>query len=183
MNTFEQDLEQAVAYHGHLCGGQMSGVRMARYALRLLDIPDPKAEKRLVCYIETDRCITDAIGTVTGCSLGRRTLKWMNYGKMAATFVDLRTGRAVRISSNGKHHAPDGADLVAYFAPLTDEELFDIQWVEVDMAPGDLPGPPCAVEVCSRCGETVLDGKHVIRNGRVLCRACADRSYYRPAAD
>ena len=183
MNTLEQDLEQAVAFHGHLCGGQMSGVRMARYALRLLDIPEPKKGKRLICYIETDRCITDAIGTVTGCSLGRRTLKWLNYGKMAATFVDLQTGRAVRIFSNGKHFAPEGADLREFFAQFSDEELFDIQWVTVDMAPGDLPGPPCARAVCSQCGETVLDGKHIIRNGQVLCRACADGAYYKPVQE
>ncbi|WP_071428917.1 FmdE family protein [Angelakisella massiliensis] len=183
MNTFEQDLQEAVAFHGHLCGGQMSGVRMARYALRLLGIEEPKKSKRLICYIETDRCITDAIGTVTGCSLGRRTLKWLNYGKMAATFVDLETNKAVRISSNGKHYAPQGADLVEYFSKLTDEDLFNVQWVTVDMAPGDLPGPPCATAVCSQCGESVLDGKHIIRNGRVLCRACADGAYYKPAQD
>ncbi|MEG1585083.1 MAG: FmdE family protein, partial [Anaerovorax sp.] len=72
MISFHEDLERAVKYHGHLCSGQVLGVRMARMGMRLLGIEDPDNFRDLIAYVETDRCIADAVGTVTGCKLGRR---------------------------------------------------------------------------------------------------------------
>ena len=102
------DAEQLEAYlaaaaeaHGHLCAGQVLGVRLAMLGLQKLGIEDPRGKdrKRLVTFVEIDRCATDAVGLVTGCRLGKRALKFRDWGKMAATFVDLSTGKAVRIAA------------------------------------------------------------------------------------
>ncbi len=99
MESIDELLRQAETAHGHLCAGQVLGVRMAMLGCRRLGLTEPRGRdrKRLVTFIEIDRCATDAIGVVTGCRLGKRALKFRDWGKMAATFVDLETGRAVRI--------------------------------------------------------------------------------------
>src|ERR1700723_3420627 len=101
MSTLEDLLEEAKAAHGHLCAGQVLGVRLAMYGCGCLGIEDPRGadRKRLVTFVEIDRCATDAIGVVTGCRLGKRALKFRDWGKMAATFIDLETNRAIRIAA------------------------------------------------------------------------------------
>ena len=182
MNTFEQDLHEAITYHGHLCTGQVVGVRMARLALKKLDINDPKNFRDLVVYVECDRCLTDAIGTVTGCKLGRRNLKWMDYGRSAASFLNLQTGDAIRISSKKKNNPPDGMDMVEFFEGITDEAMFNIQPVQIHYRPEDLPGKPLDKMTCPICGEMVMDGRQVEKNGVAMCKACANGAYYEPKA-
>ena len=99
MQNLDELLQEAAVAHGHLCAGQVLGVRMAMLGCNRLGIADPRGKdrKRLVTFVEIDRCATDAIGVVTGCRLGKRALKFLDWGKMAATFVDLESGRAVRI--------------------------------------------------------------------------------------
>lgn len=177
MRTFEEDLQRAEAYHGHLCSGQILGVRMARLGLKTLGIENPDAYRNLIVYVETDRCLADAIGTVTGCKLGKRTLKWMDYGKTAATFLDLTSGRAVRIHRR-KHISPEG-DLKAFFEQFSDEELFVVTPVHIDICRTELPGPPAEVAVCAFCGEDILDGRQLEKDGKCCCRACYDGGYYR----
>lgn len=178
MNSFEQDLQNAVEYHGHLCSGQIIGVRMARYALNLLGIDNPKAFRDLVVYVECDRCLTDAIGTVTGCKLGRRNLKWMDYGKSAATFLNTRTDDAVRIYRIGHMYPSEGEDLVEFFNRIPDEKMFHANQVKVYYKPTDLPGKPLDSMICPICGEEVIDGRQVVRDGQEICKACNDGAYY-----
>src|SRR6201985_3601572 len=101
MSRFEELLEEAKIAHGHLCAGQVLGVRLAMLGCARLAIEEPRGRdrKRLVTFVEIDRCATDAIGVVTGCRLGKRALKFRDWGKMAATFVDLQSDRAIRISA------------------------------------------------------------------------------------
>src|SRR6185312_11980538 len=101
MDSFSDYLREAEAAHGHLCAGQILGVRMAMAGLSRLGISDPRGadRKRLVTYVEIDRCATDAVMVVTGCRLGKRALKFLGWGKMAATFVDLQSGKAVRVAA------------------------------------------------------------------------------------
>jgi len=178
MKTFERDLNEAVAYHGHLCSGQLTGVRMARLALETLGIDDPKSFRDLIVYVECDRCLTDAIGTVTGCSLGHRNMKWMDYGKSAATFLNFSTGEAIRISRKTHEHPPADVDLIEYYDGITDEDMFNITRVKVRYRPEDLPGKPLDAMTCPKCGEEVIDGRQVIRDGVAMCKACADGAYY-----
>ncbi len=192
MRTLEEWLEDAAAFHGHLCPGQILGVRMALLGCRLLGLnpEDPGDRRGLIVYVEIDRCLTDAIATVTGCRLGRRTLKHIDYGKAAATFVDTRTGRAARIVARDDaretalHLAPPGLSKTAAqrhaYRIMADEDLFRVQWVQVTIPPEDLPGHPLRRVFCARCGEGINDGREVVRDGLMLCRACAGEPYYTP---
>lgn len=188
MKTLDEYLQLAERAHGHLCAGQVLGVRMAMLGLRLLGIEDPIRErKRLLTCVEIDRCVTDAVSLVANCRLGKRSLKFFDWGKVAATFVDLQTGRAVRIAAreSSKQRAremfpdleKDQGQQKAY-AVLPDDELFSQQWVRVEVRPEDLPGFKAPRVVCAECGEGINFKREVVVNGRVLCRSCAGESYY-----
>lgn len=179
MNTFREDVERAGAYHGHICSGQCIGVKMARLGLKILGLDPEKDRRRIYVFVECGRCPADAIGIVTGTRLGRRTLRAMDYGKVAATFVDLETNHAVRIQRRQRRHPAEGEDMIAFYENLPDEEIFKIQKVAVDLPPCDLPGKPVEVQFCAVCGEDVTDSRHVVRDGRFLCKSCADGAYYR----
>ncbi|RPF42175.1 formylmethanofuran dehydrogenase subunit E [Hydrogenoanaerobacterium saccharovorans] len=179
MNSFREDLKRAVDYHGHLCSGQVLGVRMARMGLRLLGIDDPLAFRDLIVYVETDRCIADAVGTVTGCKIGRRRLKWMDYGKTAVSFLNLQDGQAVRIYREKLIYPADGEDLVEFYEALSDEELFIAQPIEIPIRPEDMPGKPIMAATCEICGEEVIDGRHIQVDGHIFCKGCHGGHYYR----
>jgi len=192
MKSFDEYLAIAEQVHGHLCAGQILGLRMALYGLRLLGLDDPtgKERKRLVTFIEIDRCAADAVGVVTGCRLGRRALKFRDFGKVAATFCDLQGNRAVRVvaKESSRQRArelyPDIQDKnqqqMRAYREMADEELFEAQWVRVRLNPEELPGYKAPRAVCEACGEGVSFKREVLRDGRVLCRACAGESYYEP---
>ena len=135
MRTYEEDLQAAAAYHGHLCAGMFIGVRMARYALKLLGIEEPLKFKDLIVYVEIDRCASDAVCVVTGCTLGRKRLKLVNYGKMAATFVNIATNEAIRLAAVGNKQPLEGGDSHQFWAGFRDEELFKAEKVAVDILP------------------------------------------------
>ncbi len=188
MKTLEEYLQLAAVAHGHLCAGQVLGVRLAMMGLRELGIIDPIAErKRIVTYVEIDRCMTDAIALVANCRLGKRALKFRDWGKVAATFVDLQTGRAIRIAAreSSKEIARDmfpemtkDAGQQKAYAELSEEVLFDKKWVRVEVKPEDLPGYKGPRVVCAECGEGINFGREVLQDGRTLCRACAGETYY-----
>src|SRR5271169_4494602 len=188
MKSLAEYLELAAIAHGHICAGQILGVRLAMCGLTELGIADPIADrKRIVTYVEIDRCVTDAVALVANSRLGKRALKFRDWGKVAATFCDLETGRAVRIAAKesskqaAKQMFPellkDAGQQKAY-AQLFDEILFDKQWVKVEVQPEDLPGFKGLRVVCAQCGEGINFKREVIRDGRTLCRACAGERYY-----
>jgi formylmethanofuran dehydrogenase subunit E len=188
MKTLAEYLVLAEQAHGHICAGQVLGVRLAMCGLRELGIEDPIAErKRLVTYVEIDRCVTDAVALVANCRLGKRALKFRDWGKVAATFVDLQTGRAVRLAAreDSKEKAramfpeldKEKGQQKAYGA-LPDDALFDRKWVRVTVAPEDLPGFKGPRVVCAECGEGINFKREVILDGRALCGACAGGRYY-----
>lgn len=186
METLEELLPKAEAAHGHMCPGQILGVRMALLGLKLLGIDDPRGadRKRLVTFVEIDRCATDAIGLVTGCRLGKRTLKFRDWGKMAATFVDLPSGRGVRIVALEQsrelarrlfpHIEDKKAQQMAAYRDLPDAELFLHQPVTVALGESELPGYRGERSVCAQCGEGVNFGRFVEVQDRRLCLSCAD---------
>lgn len=180
MRTLDQDLADARAYHGHLCHGMVMGVRMARYGCSLLGIDDPRSYRDLMVYVEIDRCASDAVGVVCGVTLGRRRLKWKDYGKLAATFVDLASGKAFRLAPrNDVPRGPRGVDPIEFWKDWADEALFTFAPVTVDIPIEDLPGPPVASVDCDGCGESVKDRREVSVDGKILCRSCAGDSYYK----
>lgn len=193
MKSFEEYLHDAEQAHGHLCAGQVLGVRMAMLGLLKLGIDDPhgKDRKRLVTFVEIDRCATDAVGVVTGCRLGKRALKFKDWGKMAATFVDVSTGKAIRIAAKESSKAlaremypevesKNQQQMLAY-RKMPDEELFSTQWVKVELAPEEFPGYKSERIVCEECGEGINFRREVHRDGKILCQSCAGGCYYEPA--
>lgn len=180
----------AALAHGHLCAGQILGLRLALHGLDLLGIEDPagKDRKRLVTFVEIDRCVTDAITLVTGCRLGKRALKFRDFGKVAATFCDLREDRAVRVvalessKQRAKELFPGIADrnqqqMTAY-REMPVSELFQHQCVRVALGPEEFPGYKGARRTCAVCGEGVNFERFTERDGQTLCRGCADGNYY-----
>ena len=192
VQTFEELLSASVAAHGHLCPGQIVGVRLAMLGCRLIgfDVPCPYHQlKQLIVFIEMDRCTGDAVAHVTGVKLGRRSLKFADYGIMAATFINLETQQAYRVLSTeeARDLAPlyagpgldkRGQQLEAYRV-MPDSVLFRVQEVEVDLSPYDLPGPTRRKVACAQCGQVVRDHREVIQDGQPLCRPCAGGAYFK----
>ncbi|MBF0474080.1 MAG: formylmethanofuran dehydrogenase [Nitrospirae bacterium] len=187
---FEELLEESVKIHGHLCAGQVLGVRLTIYGLSLIGITDPKGadRKKFMVYVEIDRCATDAIQSVSGCSLGKRTMKFADYGKMAATFLNLETKHAVRIIARedsrdaAKEYFPDipdkyQAQLEAYKI-MPESSLFDIMEVSIKILPEDMPGRPIKRVQCELCHEFVQDNRDIEVDGMILCKTCHVGGYY-----
>lgn len=192
MKSFDEYLRDAERAHGHLCAGQVLGVRMAMLGMAKLGIEDPqgKDRKRLVTFVEIDRCATDAVSVVTGCRLGKRALKFRDWGKVAATFVDVSSGKAVRVAARESSKAlarkmhpeiesKNQQQMLAY-REMHEDELFSTEWVKVELPPEEFPGYKGDRIVCSECGEGINFRREVQRGDRVLCRACAGERYYQP---
>ncbi len=195
MPSLDDYLREAEKAHGHLCAGQILGVRMALLGLQKLGIEDPRGKdrKRLVTFVEIDRCATDAIAVVTGCRLGKRALKFRDWGKMAATFVDLGVkdasiGKAIRIAAKESSKAvarsmhpeienKNQQQMLAY-REMMDDDLFTTQWVKVDLPPEEFPGYKSDRIVCAECGEGINFHREVERDHKILCQACAGERYY-----
>jgi len=185
MESLDELLDKAKVAHGHLCAGQILGVRMALLGLKQLGIADPHGadRKRLATFVEIDRCATDAIGLVTGCRLGKRTLKFRDWGKMAATFVDLASGEAVRVVAlEGSrdlardlypHIEDKSRQQMQAYRELGDGQLFRVERVHVRAEPAELPGYKAERVTCAGCGEGVNFGRYEEVDGRRLCLSCA----------
>ena len=192
MLSLDEYLLEAEKAHGHLCAGQVLGVRLAMLGLEKLGIEDPRGKdrKRLVTFVEIDRCATDAIAVVTGCRLGKRALKFRDWGKMAASFVDVSTGKAIRIAAKESSKAlarsmhpeiesKNQQQMLAY-REMPEDDLFTKQWVKVELPAEEFPGYKGERIVCTECGEGINFRREVLRDGRLLCRACAGEKYYKP---
>ena len=190
MKSFDELLRDAEIAHGHLCAGQVLGVRLAMRGLELLGIDDPygKDRKRLITFVEIDRCATDAVAVVTGCRLGKRALKFRDWGKVAATFVDLESGRATRVCAKESSKAlarqlhpeienKNQQQMLAY-REMSNQDLFTEQWVKVELPPEELPGYKGQRIACAECGEGINFQREVERDGKILCRGCAGERYY-----
>ena len=195
MKSLDEYLRDAERAHGHLCAGQVLGVRLAMLGLTRLGIDDPdgKDRKRLVTFVEIDRCATDAVAVVTGCRLGKRALKFRDWGKIAATFVDVTSGKAVRVAAKESSKAlaeqmhPELGDknsqqMLAY-REMRDHDLFTTEWVKVELPPEEFPGYKGERVVCQLCGEGISFRREIRRDGKVLCKACAGERYYEKLDD
>jgi formylmethanofuran dehydrogenase subunit E len=199
VESFDELLAMAEIAHGHLCAGQILGVRMAMLGCHRLGVEEPRGRdrKRLVTFVEIDRCATDAIGVVTGCRLGKRALKFRDWGKMAATFIDLTPDdsaqyRAIRIAAreSSKELArtlhpeienKNQQQMLAY-REMPDADLFTEEWVRVPLPPKEFPGYKGGRLACAQCGEGINYDRFVERDGQRLCLACAnpEERYYQP---
>ena len=191
MESFDILLEGSAKEHGHLCPGQVVGVRMAMLGCRLIGLDNPRSLdqlKKLIVYIEMDRCTADAVAYVTGVKLGRRSLKFTDYGIMAATFLNLETNEAYRILST-----EESRDLCSVYAPeiqkkserqlkaykrMPENVLFKVYRVDIPYSKYDLPGPSGKKSVCAKCGQVVRDNKEVMVEDKPYCQPCANGAYF-----
>lgn len=185
-------IDECGSLHGHICPGQVLGVRMAILGCHLVGIEDPRGveRKKLFVWVEIDRCVTDAITAVTGVRLGKRSLKFLDYGKVAATFLNLSENLAFRVLA--KEESRELAD--ALFPAIADKkerqmltyreadvsELFKVEPVRIELDEFEMPGRPRRRIICAQCGEGINDGRDLSNalNQRV-CRSCAFGGYYR----
>ncbi len=193
MEPIDQLVEQYDLKHGNLCPGALLGLRMAVLGCALVGIENPRGADRnkLVVWVEIDRWLADAVEAVTGARLGKRTLKFFDYGKLAATFLNVETGKAVRVVALESSRSL--ADLrhseiedkyerqMRTYREAAEEELFDVTDVEVQVRGKDLPGHPRSRVICHKCGEGVNDGREINLPDRItLCRPCVYGTYYQP---
>lgn len=189
MLPLETLLELTAARHSHLCPRQVLGVRMGLRAAALLGLDLPQQDKRLFTFMETDGCAADGVSVATGCWVGRRTMRIVDYGKVAATFVDTLTGQAFRVWPN-----PDARNRAAEFAPpgadrwhaqlfgyqsMPDALLLVAAPVALSVSLAAIISQPGLRAVCEQCGEEIMNAREQMCDGRLLCQACAGSPYYR----
>lgn len=184
----ESVLQETAAMHRHLCPRQVLGARIGLLAGARLGLAVPLQDKRMLALVETDGCFADGVSVATGCWVGRRTMRLMDHGKIAATFVDVQTGSSVRIAPvpNARnlaraHAQPGQGKWQAYlegYQTIPDDELFTVQPVSLTFSLDELLSSPRARAVCEACGEEIVNGREVHVQDRVLCRACAGESYW-----
>lgn len=192
MKSLDECLKDSYAFHGENCPGQVIGTRMAIIGCKYIGLDNPKSNeqrKKIIVYVEMDRCATDAIMAVTGCRPGKRTLKIMDYGIMAATFINLETGKAVRVLAREESRtlAPKYAPEVKgkyqqqreAYKIMPEEELFKIEEVKVKIPPEDMPGKSLKRIQCEECEDYVQDCKDVKVDNRILCKPCAFGGYFK----
>jgi formylmethanofuran dehydrogenase subunit E len=189
--TLDELLEECGRLHGHLCAGQLLGVRMSLLGCKLIRIEDPRGQdrKKLIVWVEIDRCMADALVAVTGVRLGKRSLKHFDYGKVAATFLNTETGEAVRVVALDESRTLADAryphienkkerQFLAY-REAADGELFSVERVRVKYGEMDAPGRPRARVRCANCGEGINDGRELaLEDGTLVCRPCGVGGYY-----
>lgn len=181
----------AARHHNHLCPRQVLGVRIGLLAGKALNIVVPQAEKRLFAFVECDGCGMGGIAVASGCFVERRTLRVLDYGKLAATFVDTHTGQAVRIHPHpdsrqaAQRLLPDSPDswhaqLEAYQV-LPDEQILVIEPVRLAVSMEAIISQPGLRADCTICGEEIINDRQVIVDGKAVCQTCAGESYFIPA--
>lgn len=192
MGDLQTLLTQTAELHHHLCPRQVLGVRMGLYAGELLGLELPQTDKRVFTFVETDGCFADGVAVATGCWLGHRTMRLIDYGKVAATVVDTCTGRALRLWPNPEarqragQHEPDAqsrwhAQLTAY-QTMTDAELLCVADVQLNVSMQAIISRPGVRVACEQCGEEILNERQLFVGGRLLCKSCAGDSYWSTTA-
>jgi formylmethanofuran dehydrogenase subunit E len=186
--TLDEILAASAALHKHLCPRQVLGARMGMLAGIVLGLDLPRDDKRLLAIVETDGCFVDGLSVATGCTAGHRTLRVEDYGKVAATFVDARTEQAVRLAPSADsrllapRYAPEArnkweAQLLGY-QRVPDDQLFSVQAVRLKTPVAQIVSRPGLRAACDLCGEEIINGREVEREGLTVCRACAGEAYY-----
>lgn len=181
-------LECSAARHKHLCPRQVLGVRMGLLAAQLMQLSLPQSNKRLITIVETDGCFADGIAVATGCELGHRTLRLVDFGKVAVTFIDTVTENAFRISMccESREHAAalknhNASRWQAYldaYKVMPADKLFVVKPVKLLFSVAHLVSKPTHRVVCAECREEIFNQREIVVEDRVLCAACAGKTYY-----
>lgn len=188
MEELEKYLKKGKEFHGGVCPGIVIGTRIALAGLRELGMDPDVFNPNLMVFVEIDRCMADAVHAVTSVTLGHKTLKYKEFGKFAATFFDMKSGKAVRVRASeigrkgedlDKIIKKDFEKMIENLKVIPEDELLTIEEVDLDLNQEDYPGFPKFKTHCKECGEQILDRKELTVEGRVLCRSCAGENYYK----
>jgi formylmethanofuran dehydrogenase subunit E len=192
VQSLDEILIECEQLHGHMCAGQLLGARMALLGCRLVGLDDPRGadRRKTIVWVEIDRCMADAVSAATGVRLGKRSLKYADYGKVAATFLNTETSKAVRVVARESSRALADERFSSLaskrerqfraYSEATDEELFASEFVRLELDEMDAPGSPRSRVTCAVCNEGVNDGREVTRpDGSVVCRGCERGTYYK----
>lgn len=192
MHTLDVILAESAKRHKHLCPRQVLGARMGLFAAELLGVELPRSDKRLLVISETDGCAVDGLIAATGCRIGSRTLRILDFGKVAATFADVYTEETIRIvpQQEARFAASDYAPRASHkweamllgYQKMPMSDLFVVQQVKLDMSLSEIISRPGRKVICEICDEEIINGREVLKDGAVLCRACAGEKYYHPLA-
>ncbi len=181
-------LKQSSAQHDHLCPRQVLGVRMGLAGMAAIGLPTPMPHKAALVFIESDGCFATGIEVSTGAAVGHRTLRVVDLGKIAATFANVATGCAIRLSI-----LPDVRKQALLYAPgvkaryyaqlkgyqlMPESELFSFQEVNLQPALKAIVSKPGLRAKCAQCGEEIINERQVLVDGKALCRTCAGNGYY-----
>lgn len=190
MRDLQEILDLSSSWHTHLCPRQVLGARMGLAGAAALGLEIPRRDKRLLAFIETDGCFSSGVEAATGCSVHHRTLRVVDYGKIAVTFVDVQTGTAVRIApqahvrQKAREYAPEEkkhyyAQLVGY-QRMPEAELLTVQAVRLTTPVGKIVSRAVVRVNCSACGEEIINERELLRDGQIFCQSCIDAAYYEP---
>ena len=189
MRSLEAILQESASRHKHLCPRQVLGARMALYASELLGLDLPRKDKRLLVIAETDGCTVDGLIAATGCHVGGRTLRILDFGKVAATFVDTHTENAFRLiptpecRSLALDHVPNARThweaMLRGYQSIPNEDLLKVQSVRLDIPLAEIISKPGRKSECMQCGEEIINGREVTKDNLTLCRACTGDGYFR----
>lgn len=193
MRSLDEILRESSARHKHLCPRQVLGARMALYASELLGLELPRTDKRLLVIAETDGCTVDGLIAATGCHVGGRTLRILDFGKVAATFIDTYTESAFRLApkpearSLALEHIPGTRThweaMLKGYQVIPNETLFKIQTVRLEVPLAEIISKPGRKSTCMQCGEEIMNGREILSQDVVLCRACAGDGYFQVIED
>ncbi|MEA4957909.1 hypothetical protein SDC9_29521 [bioreactor metagenome] len=179
---FEEQLEKAKVFHGEICGGVLTGTKMAIYAIEEFNLNFNEKNPELISIVEIDRCVYDAVQAITQGSTGTKSVKLIDYGKFAITFYNKETGKAIRLTDVDASSSNDTGETIderiERYKNTPAQELFKIENVNVYFDENNLPGMPTIKKRCSVCNEVVLDNKHSLINGKPICQSCFKGSYY-----
>lgn len=184
-------LEKSTQDHDHLCPRQILGVRIGLAGMKAVGFAEPPTKKQLLVISETDGCFVDGVTAATGCTVGHRTLRIEDFGKVAVTFINVNTGYAVRVAPRLDLRDRASASLPNesrhYFAQLQayqtmpDEEMLTLQEVVLNKSIEQIVSQPGMRVNCAGCGEEIMNEREVRSNGLIFCASCAGLGYYRPA--
>ena len=182
-------LKQSSARHDHLCPRQVLGVRMGLAGLSAIGLEAPMPHKAALVIIETDGCFADGIEVATGATVGHRTLRVKDFGKIAGVFANVETGQTVRLApqldirERALLYGPEVKN--RYYAQLKGyqvmpvEELFSFKEVLLKPPLAAILSRPGLRSKCDRCGEEIINGRQVKSGDETLCSECAGTGYYR----
>ncbi|MCK4901400.1 MAG: hypothetical protein KAS38_21635 [Anaerolineales bacterium] len=181
-------LEISASRHTHLCPRQVIGVRLGLAGAAALEIEVPQKKKRLLTIVESDGCFADGVEVATGCTIGHRTLRVEDYGKIAATFIDIKLERAVRVAPHldvrQKAYEYTPHQPKRYFAQLDGyqvmpiDELVFIEEVQLTRPIAEIVSRAGVRVNCDICGEEIINEREVCQDDRLLCKGCFGTAYY-----